>query len=94
MAQVANLPRPAAPVFRGRDAARGLLGSALAADASVVINQAAKGLGGVGKSELALQHAYACRGDYQLVWWIAAADSEQVEAGLAALAGGLHRRAR
>ena len=84
-----NLPRPPAPVFKGRGAAQGLLDRALAGDANVVVTQAVYGLGGVGKSELALHHANAHRGEYQLVWWITAAGPEQVEAGLAALAGRL-----
>ena len=88
-APIDNLPRPPATVFKGRDTALNVLGRALAADDSVVVAQAVYGLGGVGKSELALNHAHAHRGDYQLVWWVTAADSEQVEAGLAALAGRL-----
>ena len=88
-ARVDNLPRPPAPVFSGRDTALGLLAGALAADASVVVTQAVYGLGGVGKSELVLHHAHAHRSNYQLVWWITAAGPEQVEAGLAALAGRL-----
>ena len=87
--RVDNLPRPPTPVFEGRDTALTVLGSALAAAASVPVTQAVCGLGGVGKSELALQHAHAHRDDYQLIWWITAADSRQVEAGLADLAGRL-----
>ena len=68
--QVDNLPRPPAPVFKGRDTALTVLGRALAADSGVPVTQAVYGLGGVGKSELALQHAHAHRGDYQLIWWI------------------------
>ena len=52
-----------------------------------MVTQAVYGLGGVGKSELALHHATACRGDYPLIWWITAEDAAQIEAGLAALAG-------
>jgi tetratricopeptide (TPR) repeat protein len=85
--QVDNLPRPPTPVFKGRDTALTVLGRALAADSGVPVTQAVYGIGGVGKSELALRHAHAHRGDYQLMWWITAADSQQVEAGLAALAG-------
>jgi hypothetical protein len=66
---VNNLPRLPAGVFAGRDAALGQLAGALAADASVVVTQAVYGLGGVGKSELALHHAHARRSDYQLRWW-------------------------
>jgi tetratricopeptide (TPR) repeat protein len=87
--RIDNLPRPPAPVFRGRDAALERLGRPVAADASVVVTQALYGLGGVGKSELALQYAHARRAEYQLVWWSTAAGPEQIEAGLAALAGRL-----
>ena len=88
-APVHNLPRPPARVFAGREAALGQLAAALDADASVVVTQAVYGLGGVGKSELALHHAHARRGDYQLVWWVTAASPGQIETGLAALAGRL-----
>lgn len=54
-----------------------------------MVTQAVFGLGGVGKSELALQYASAHRGDYGLVWWVTAAGAGQAEAGLAALAGRL-----
>ncbi|MFE0147892.1 hypothetical protein ACFWY5_12150 [Nonomuraea sp. NPDC059007] len=47
------------------------------------------GLGGIGKSELALQYAFARRLDYGLVWWIDADSPAQIEAGLAALARAL-----
>jgi tetratricopeptide (TPR) repeat protein len=55
----------------------------------VVVTQAVYGLGGVGKSELALQYAHTHRSDYSLVWWITATDAARIEAGLAALAGRL-----
>src|ERR1019366_6722155 len=83
-APINNLPRPPARVFAGRDTALGQLAAALEGDASVVVTQAVYGLGGVGKSELALHHAHVRRGDYQLVWWITAASPGQIEAGLAA----------
>ena len=84
-----NLPRPPARVFVGRDSALDQLGGVLAGDASAVVTQAVYGLGGVGKSELALQHAAACREEYPLSWWITADDAAQIQAGLAALAARL-----
>ncbi|MFI9561056.1 tetratricopeptide repeat protein [Nonomuraea endophytica] len=54
-----------------------------------VISQAVVGLGGVGKSELALQYAFARRLDYALVWWIDADSPAQLQAGLAGLARAL-----
>jgi hypothetical protein len=82
---VAGLPRRPARVFEGRDRPLNVLAQALATRAGAVVTQAVYGLGGVGKSELALQYAGARRGDYGLVWWITAADAGQVEAGLALL---------
>lgn len=88
-ARLNNLPRPPARVFAGRGTPLRLLAEALAVQGGAVVTQAVYGLGGVGKSELALHHAAAHRGDYQLVWWITAADTAQVEAALAGLAGRL-----
>jgi tetratricopeptide (TPR) repeat protein len=86
-----NLPRLPARVFVGRTSSLGRLHGALANDASAVVTQAVYGLGGVGKSELALQHAASCRADYTLTWWITAEDQAQIQAGLAGLATRLYR---
>ena len=82
-----NLPRPPAAVFVGRKGPLARLEEGLSGGGSVVVTQAVYGLGGVGKSELALHYAHAHRGGYVLTWWITAEDGSQVEAGLAALAG-------
>ncbi|MBW8485884.1 tetratricopeptide repeat protein [Actinomadura parmotrematis] len=47
--------------------------------------RAVVGLGGIGKSELALQYAHRHADGYELVWWINAETSEEVQAGLARL---------
>ncbi len=86
-----NLPRPPARVFVGREAALGRLRGVLAGAANAVVTQAVYGLGGVGKSELALQHAMACRDEYPLIWWITAEDTERIQTGLAGLAARLCR---
>jgi hypothetical protein len=86
---VISLPRRPARVFEGREEALGILGRALGARGGAVVTQAVYGLGGVGKSELALHYAHAHRGDYGLVWWITAASAGQLETGLAQLAGRL-----
>ena len=83
---ISNLPRPPARVFLGRETALRQLGGALSERATAVVTQAVYGLGGVGKSELALHHAHAHRDDYPLMWWIIAGHADQVEAGLADLA--------
>jgi Tfp pilus assembly protein PilF len=84
-----NLPRPPARVFVGRDSALDQLRDALPGGSSAVRPQVIHGLGGVGKSELALHHAHARLADYPLIWWITAEDQAQIQAGLAALAARL-----
>ncbi|MEV0385462.1 tetratricopeptide repeat protein [Nonomuraea sp. NPDC050643] len=87
---LAGLPRRPAATFVGRDGALTALRQALQdRSESGVINQAVLGLGGVGKSELALQYAHRHRGQHPLVWWIDADGPEQIRAGLAALARAL-----
>ncbi len=86
---VTGLPRLPVRVFEGRSQELGVLEQALGARGGAVVTQAVYGLGGVGKSELALHYASAHRGEYGLVWWVTAADAGQVETGLAGLAGRL-----
>lgn len=85
-ARLVGLPRPATPVFLGRhDDYRRLEQVLTAADETVVVTQALYGMGGVGKSELALQYAHRARTRYEAVWWVTAESPQQVEAGLARL---------
>ncbi|MFI0486801.1 FxSxx-COOH system tetratricopeptide repeat protein, partial [Actinomadura sp. 9N215] len=86
--RVAEVPRDPTPVFVGRaeqlERLDAMVGQPGASD--VVISQAVHGLGGVGKSELALQYVHRRRDRFPVVWWIGADDAEAVEAGLATLA--------
>jgi tetratricopeptide (TPR) repeat protein len=84
-----NLPRPPAAVFVGRESAMARLQAALSGQGSAVVTQAVHGLGGVGKSELALQFAHHHRDLYQVIWWVTADNAARAENGLAALAGRL-----
>ncbi|GAA4923312.1 FxSxx-COOH system tetratricopeptide repeat protein [Nonomuraea thailandensis] len=85
-----GLPRRPAAAFVGRDAALGDLRRALDDEPGAgVISQAVLGLGGVGKSELALQYAHRHRQDYELVWWIDADSPDLIRTGLADLARAL-----
>jgi tetratricopeptide (TPR) repeat protein len=54
---------------------------------------AVQGLGGVGKTAIAIEYAYRHRPDYELVWWIPADQLPLVRASLAALARQLNLEA-
>ncbi|MEO3778033.1 FxSxx-COOH system tetratricopeptide repeat protein [Micromonospora sp. B11E3] len=84
--QLSNLPRRPTPVFLGRRETLQSLAEQVNVDAGgTVLGAAVFGLGGVGKTELALQYAHAHRGRYRPLWWVDADTADSVAAGLAAL---------
>lgn len=72
--------------FVGRAAELSSLRSRLAGEHGSGLPQVLHGLGGVGKSQLAVEYAYAHAGDYDLVWWVAGEQPAGVVASLAELA--------
>jgi tetratricopeptide (TPR) repeat protein len=86
---VANLP-PRNPAFTGRAELLDQLHEALrpgrAAAVMQVQAQALHGLGGVGKTQLALEHAYRHADQYDLIWWVTAEQPGAVPTQLVALA--------
>ncbi|MGW7614219.1 NB-ARC domain-containing protein [Streptomyces sp. NPDC054766] len=55
-------------------------------EGAITQSGAVHGLGGIGKSTLALHYAHRHRGDYALIWWINAASPEEIETSLTSLA--------
>ena len=83
-----NVPWPRNPNFTGRADELDDLRSRLLSGAptAVVSPQALYGLGGVGKTHMAVEYAYRYSVDYDLVWWVPADDPGLSTAALAALA--------
>jgi tetratricopeptide (TPR) repeat protein len=84
---VANLP-PRNPAFSGRNAPLRELHRVLTAGstAAVVQQTTVHGLGGVGKTQLAVEYAYRHATDYDIIWWIAAERPITIPGQLAGLA--------
>lgn len=72
--------------FTGRDDILVRLRDGLAKSVTVVLPHALQGLGGVGKTQVAIEFAHRYAKEYDLVWWIPADQPPLVRASLAALA--------
>ena len=81
-----NIPYPRNPDFRGRDDLLEVLHATCTAAQTVALTQVVHGLGGVGKTQLALEYAYHYGGVYRLVWWMRAEEPATLATDYAALA--------
>lgn len=84
-----NLPFAPNPAFTGREAELERLGEHLQKQGGVALTQtvALHGLGGVGKTQLAVEYAWKHLGGYEAVLWVRADSPETLDANLAGLAG-------
>ncbi|MEV4053966.1 FxSxx-COOH system tetratricopeptide repeat protein [Amycolatopsis sp. NPDC049688] len=83
-----NVP-PRNPNFTGRGELLEQLAKRLNSGTTAVLPSALHGLGGIGKTQMATEYIYRHLQDYDLVWWIDAAHTTQIRAGLTQLAGAL-----
>jgi hypothetical protein len=80
-----NVP-PRGTAFVGRGRTLEELRDRLSGTPTATLPQTLYGLGGVGKSQLAIEYAHRFAGDYDLVWWVNAEDAGRIRSGLADLA--------
>ncbi|MEV5136829.1 tetratricopeptide repeat protein [Streptomyces syringium] len=81
-----NLPAPRSAVFVGRDEDLARLGAAMDGGGGPTV---VHGLGGMGKSTLALHYAHRHRDRYNPVWWVPAETPDGITLALASLAAHL-----
>ncbi|MFF4502672.1 FxSxx-COOH system tetratricopeptide repeat protein [Streptomyces sp. NPDC001401] len=87
-----NVP-PRNPNFTGReDLLRQLHERLLRDKGAALVPQALHGMGGIGKTSLALQYVYERMSEYDVVWWVSAERTAQISLSLAELAPHLGRQ--
>lgn len=89
-----HIPYRKNELFTGREEWLTKLHAALHRDEPVAVTQAVAGLGGVGKTQLALAYCYRHLDEYDLIQWLRADDATTLSTALAELAYrlGLARR--
>jgi hypothetical protein len=87
-----NVPYQQNPFFTGREDTLQQLYQALHADSAVALShpQSISGLGGIGKTQTALEYAYRYSASYDAVFWVQADSAAAINSGYVALAQRLH----
>ena len=70
--RVQGLPYPRNPHFTGRDDTLRTIHQNFEAGDTVAITQSIAGLGGIGKTQTAMEYAYRYAAHYKTIWWVAA----------------------
>ncbi len=87
-----NMPYPRNPFFTGRENLLAQLSTALKTYTAMALTQpqAISGLGGIGKTQLAVEYAYHFHANYQAVFWVRADTQENVISDFVTIAGMLN----
>jgi tetratricopeptide (TPR) repeat protein len=81
-----NVPHRRNPHFTGREKLLDVIHASLSSGQRTVLTLAITGLGGVGKTQLALEYAYRHNEEYRVVWWIRSEQPSTLADDFAALA--------
>ena len=81
-----NVPYGRNPYFTGREALLEALHRQLTTEHTTTLTQAITGLGGIGKTQTAIEYAYRHREGYRIVWWLRAEEVTTLAADYAQLA--------
>ncbi|MEM7066502.1 MAG: tetratricopeptide repeat protein [Cyanobacteria bacterium P01_B01_bin.77] len=83
-----NVPYERNPFFTGREAILQTLHQQLNQDCAVALSQiqAISGLGGIGKTQTAVEYVYRYREDYDAVFWVQADTTLELSSGFVAIA--------
>ncbi|NOR49311.1 MAG: tetratricopeptide repeat protein, partial [Methanosarcinaceae archaeon] len=84
-----NVPHNRNPNFTGREEHLASLKMAMSSGKPAALTQAIHGLGGVGKTQLALEYAYRNVAEYDIVWWVRSEEPATLAADYASLAKAL-----
>ncbi|OPX81961.1 MAG: photosystem I assembly protein Ycf3 [Methanosaeta sp. PtaB.Bin087] len=90
--KINNIPHPHNPNFTGRVDLLEKLEETLASGERAAFTQtsAITGLGGVGKTQLALEYSYSHADDYRVIWWVRSEEPATLAADYAGLAARLN----
>src|SRR5947207_6131574 len=89
-----NVPYRRNPFFTGREEVLTSLAQMLTADKWGALTQGISGLGGIGKTQIAVEYAYRHREQYRFILWVRAATPETLISDFVTLAVLLLRRAK
>src|SRR3972149_3197061 len=81
-----NVPHNSNPNFTGRESLLNELREGLTLNSRAALVQALHGLGGVGKTQIAIEYVYRYCIEYNIVWWIRSEKPETLITDYARLA--------
>lgn len=84
--RVWNVPFPRNPFFTGREDVLAGIRAAFATQGMAAISQAVAGMGGIGKTQTAVEYAYRFGHEYAAVLWTAADKDEDIVSGFVQIA--------